>query len=110
MSPVIVFVYLILIWVSPVYAQSPATITDSVDIIKRIIEILAPAAAIAFFVMVLMAAFRFIKSAGDPKKIANARDTLKYAIFGVILVVAAWLILLLIWQVTGVNVTRVSFP
>lgn len=101
--------YLLVILASSVYAQTPPTIGDSVDIIKRIIEILAPAAAIAFFIMILMGAFRFIKSAGDPKKVANARDTLKYAFFGVILVVAAWLILLLIQELTSVSVTKVGF-
>ena len=88
----------------------PHTIRDLVDVIRRIIGILAPAAAILFLVMVLMAAFRFIKSTGDPKKIANARDTLKYAAFGVILVVAAWLILLAIKALTGANVTHVEIP
>lgn len=72
--------------------------------------ILTPATAMIFLIMCVIAAFRFIKSAGDPKKVANARDTLKYAMFGVILVVASWLILSLIEQVTGARVTRVHFP
>lgn len=96
--------------VNPAYAQAPARISDIVGIIERTITILSSIAAIAFLAMMLMAAFRYIKSAGDPKKVANARDTLKYAAFGVILVAAAWLILLVIKAVTGYNVTQVEFP
>lgn len=99
---------------SAVYAQTqpapPAQITDIVSIIERIIRILAPAAGVAFLIMVLLAAFRFMKSAGDPKKITNAYDTLRYAILGVILVAAAWLILKLIASLTGVPVTTVQIP
>lgn len=101
--------FLLLALVKPVYAQ-PATIRDSLGIIEKIISILAPAAGIAFLAMMLLGAFRFIKSAGDPKKITGAQDTLRYAILGVILVAAAWLLLLVIKNITGVNVTTVDIP
>lgn len=91
-------------------SNNPARISDLVCVVERIISILAPVAGIAVLAMILMGSFRFIKSAGDPKKVANARDTLKYAAFGAILVVAAWLILKVIQTVTGVNVTTVQFP
>lgn len=100
-----------LLLASPVFAQNePRKISDLVDVIRRIIGILAPAVSIIFLLMVLMAAFRFIKSTGDPKKIASARDTLKYAAFGAILVAAAWLVLLAINTLTGANVTQVEIP
>lgn len=94
----------------PVYAaDEPAKISDIVDILKNIISLLAPAAGIAFFIMLVVGGFKFL-TAGDPKAAAGARSTLTYAVIGIILVVAAWLILKLIADFTGANVTTVTIP
>lgn len=85
----------------------PAQISDIVGVLQRIIQLLAPAAAIALFIMLLVAGFQFLTSGGDPKSVGQARMTLTLAIIGIILVISAWLILLLIKSVTGVNVTEV---
>lgn len=103
-------VALFVVIVSPVYAQEPARISNIVPIIANIIKLLAPAAAIAVFVMILVAGFQFLTSGGDPKGVAAARTTFTYAIIGVILIVVVWLILTLIERVTGVNVTFVNLP
>ncbi|MBI2598718.1 hypothetical protein HYW40_00650 [Candidatus Curtissbacteria bacterium] len=97
---------------APVYAQSsqPAKIGDVVGVLQNIISLLAPAAAIAFFVMLLFGGYKFITSGGDPKAVGSARATLTYAIIGIILVVAAWLILQLIKTLTGADVTTVAIP
>ena len=85
----------------------PAQISDIVGILANIIGLLAPAAAIAVFVMILVAGFQFLTSGGDPKAVAAARTTLTYAIIGIILVISVWLILLLIQIATGVDVIEV---
>lgn len=99
---------------SPVYAgaptQNPAKIRDLVDIIENIIKLLAPAAAIAFLIMLLIGGFKFVSSGGDPKATASAKATLTYAVIGVILVVVAWLILSAISYFTTANVTDVKLP
>src|SRR4030042_6286925 len=100
---------LIAFW-TPVYAiGDPAQISDIVGVIGNIIKLLAPMTAIAFFVMLLWGGFQFLTSGGDPKSVAAARTTLTIAIIGVILVIAAWLILLLIENITGVDVTTLPF-
>lgn len=96
--------------VVPVYAADPARITDIVPVIENIIKLLTPFAAVAFLAMMIMGAFKFITSGGDPKAAAGARSTFTYAIIGVILIIAVWLILLLVKQVTGVDVTQVNIP
>lgn len=97
--------------VSPVYAANgPAQISDIIGVLENIIGLLAPFAAIALFIMLLVAGFQFLTSGGDPKSVAAARTTLTYAIIGVILVVVVWLILTLIEAVTGVPVTIVNLP
>lgn len=90
--------------------NDPAQISDIVSILENIISLLAPAAAIALFIMILVAGFQFLTSGGDPKAVAGARTTLTYAIIGVILVVVVWLILTLIEAVTGVPITIVNLP
>lgn len=88
----------------------PAQISDIVSILERIINLLAPAAGIAFFFMMIVGGFQFLNSGGDPKAAGAARTTLTYAILGIILVVASWLILQLVKGVTGVDVTNVELP
>lgn len=95
---------------SPVYAQEPKKIGDIVDILENIIKLLAPAAGIAFFIMLLVGGFQFVTSGGDPKAAGQARTTLTYAVIGIVLVVASWLILTVIKTFTGVNVTTVDIP
>ena len=95
----------------PVYAVSdPAKISDTVGILENIIKLLAPAAGIAFFIMLLIGGFQFLTSGGAPKAAGAARATLTYALIGIILVVVSWLILVLIKNITGAEVTTVEIP
>lgn len=90
---------------------TPARLSEIVNVIRRIIAILAPISALAFFVMLLYGGFKFLTSGGDPKEVAQARQVLTYAILGIILIVAAWLILLLLSSTLGIpNLVNVSFP
>lgn len=99
----------LLVFASPIYAaQEPAKISNIVDVLKNIITLLAPAAGIAFFIMLLAGGYKFITSGGDPKAVGSARATLTYAVIGIILVVASWLILQLIANLTGAPVTTVD--
>ena len=90
--------------------NAPAELGAIVLVIRNIIKLLVPIAAIAFFIMMIIGGAQFIFSGGDPKAAAGARSTLTYAIIGIILVVVSWLILLLVQNVTGVDVTNVVFP
>ena len=90
--------------------NAPAELGAIVKVIENIIRLLVPIAAIAFFIMMIVGGAQFIFSGGDPKAAAGARSTLTYAIIGIILVVVSWLILLLVQNVTGVDVTTVVFP
>ena len=90
--------------------NAPAELGSIVLVIRNIIKLLVPVAAIAFFIMMIIGGAQFIFSGGDPKAAAGARSTLTYAIIGIILVVVSWLILLLVQNVTGVDVTKVFIP
>lgn len=90
--------------------NEPAEIGGIVTIIQNIIKLLVPFAALAFLVMLTFGGFQFLLSGGDPKAAAGARSTLTFAVIGIVLVVISWLILLLVKNVTGVNVTTVEIP
>lgn len=90
--------------------DKPPTLLGIIDILKNIISILAPLAGIALFIMLLVGGFQFVTSGGDPKAAGQARATLTYAVIGVILVVAAWLVIQAIADFTGVDVTKVDIP
>lgn len=100
----------LVLFATPVYAQEPAQISDAAVVIKNVIKLLAPIASIIFLVMVIFGGFKYIQSRGDPKNTEAARNVLQYAIIGAILVAASWLILQLIGQITGANVTTITVP
>lgn len=56
--------------------------------------------------MFLIGGFKYLTSGGDPKALEGAKGTLTHAILGLIVLVFAFLILVIIQAVTGVNVTQ----
>lgn len=93
-------------------AGAPACISDIVTVIKNIISLLAPAAAVGFLLVIIYGGFQLVTSGGDPKAAAGARGTLTYAVIGAILVLVSWLILLLIQNITNTpqDITTVDLP
>jgi len=87
-----------------------ATIQGFECLFQNILQILVPIAGLAFFAMFLVGGFKYITSAGDPKKAAAATHTLTMAFIGIIGVIISWLILLFIKNFTGVNVTEFAIP
>lgn len=58
-------------------------------------------AGILLFITFIVGGFQYMTAGGDPKSLESARQTLTYAIAGIILVVLAYLILFFIGQFTG---------
>jgi len=59
------------------------------SIIKTILEILSIAIGVAAVVMIMVAGLRFITAGGDSSKIAGAKNSIIYAIIGLVIVIAA---------------------
>ena len=85
-----------------------ATISGLEGLFQNVIGSLLFVAGIILFIMLVMGAFKFITSRGDPKRLDSARKTLTYAIVGIILVASSYLILVLIRDFTG-NVNILNF-
>lgn len=82
-----------------------AKISDLGTIFASVVKSFITFAAIILFVFLLIGGFKYITSAGDPKALEGAQKTITYAIGGLIVVLLSFLILVLIKQITGVDVT-----
>ena len=58
--------------------------------------------------MIIFAGFRIVTAGSDAKALASAWSTFSYAVIGLILLSAIWLLLVLIEKFTGVPVTQFS--
>lgn len=85
--------------------MDPPTLQNLEDVFANVIKIVLGIAGITFFILLLSSGFKFITSGGDPKALEGAKKTLTYAIGGLILIIVSYLILLLIKEITGVDVT-----
>ena len=82
--------------------QKTATLGCFVCVFQSLINLAIRAGGIIVLVMFLVGGFRWITAGGDPKKAGQAWQTLTYAVFGLVLIIGAWFILLFIQEFTGI--------
>jgi len=80
-----------------------ATLKCLEPLFANLVSVITALAGVVLFVMLLVGGFNFLFSGGDQKKLEAARGTLTTAIAGLVVVVAAYLILLVIASLTGVE-------
>ncbi len=83
--------------------STPAPLTGLEGIFGNIVSLAIGFAGIAFFIMFLVGGFQYLTAGGNPQQAEGARKTLTYAIFGLIFIVLAYLILKFIASLTGVG-------
>ncbi len=96
-------------WENCLY-DGAATIQCFVPLFGSIVTAIVQIAGVALFIMFIISGYNFLMSGGNPKQLEQAKNTLTYAIIGVVVIVSAYLILLIIGQFTGVDVTRFEIP
>lgn len=84
----------------------PPTLDKLGVVFENLVSALLALGGVALFVMLLLGGFKYLTSGGDPKKAEEAKKTLTYAIGGLVLLVGSFLILQLIQDITGANVTE----
>lgn len=84
-------------------SNEPAQISDLETIFASVLQAAIPLGGIILFIMLLYGGFSYITSGGDAKKAGAARQTLTYAIAGIVVLAAAFLILRIIASFSGVN-------
>ncbi len=79
-------------------------------ILENFLNIAIRLAGIAVFIMLIIGGFKWMTAGGDPKAAESARNTITYAILGLVLIIGAYVILRFIKEFTGVDITQFEFP
>ena len=86
--------------------MEPAKLGDLEGLFGRAVGAIIALAGIVLFVLLLTGGLKYITSGGDPKATDGAKKTITYAIGGLIVILLSYLILVLIKNITGANVTE----
>lgn len=87
-----------------------ATIQGFECLFYNVLQFVMVFAGIVFFIMFVSAGYKYFFTGGDPKKIAAASASLTNAFIGLIGVICSIIILRLIQNFTGVNITDFVIP
>ncbi len=83
----------------------PAGLTEIEQVFGSLVSVVVGLAFIVMLVFIVMAGFKYLTSGGEPKALQAAHHALVWAILGVVFMAIAWLVLQLIFNFTGINVT-----
>ena len=84
----------------------PATISQLQAVFENAVSAIIALAGIALFITLLTGGIKYITSGGDPKAVAGAKNTITYAIGGLLLILVSYLILVIIKTITGAGITQ----
>lgn len=90
--------------------QGVVTIKGIECIFQNLIGPVPALLAIVAVAMIIFAGIRLLLAGADPKAVAAAWNTFTWAVIGLILLSAAWLIIVLIGKFTGANITNFGIP
>jgi hypothetical protein len=85
--------------------EGAADISQLNVVVSNFLAVAAGIAGMIAVVMIILGGFKYITSQGDPKGTQAARQTITWAIAGLALLIVGFFLLLLIQEVTGVNIT-----
>ena len=112
-----VFITGLFLFANKVYAQTcnirgaagtPNTVANLVCSITRTINIFLILGGVIFSLVIIMGAYKYFTSMGDPKGIMGARNTLTYGIAGFLIVTASMAIVVLIGNILGIDIGNPS--
>lgn len=113
---IMIFALIALFIIHPVYAATPpcdpkipgdcpAGLDQFEAMVGQVVSVIVGLAFVAALVMLIMAGFKYLTSGGEPKAIQSAHQTFTWALLGILLMAAAWVLLQLIHAFTGIDVT-----
>lgn len=86
--------------------SDPAVLTDLEFVVQQIIDFALIFAGVVCFIMLLIGGYKYLTSAGEPKAVQSARNTLTYALIGLLVIFFSFLLLRLISSFTGVDLLK----
>ena len=81
---------------------APAGVTDEDGLIKRIINILLWAIGIVSVIMIIIGGIRYSTSNGDSNNVTAAKNTIMYAVIGLVIAIFAYAIVNFVLNQIGV--------
>ena len=84
----------------------PAGPQQLLELFQRLINISVSLAFVVLTVMLFWGGLKYITSGGDQKQIGQAAQTITWALLGILFMVFAWLILILVQNFSGIQVTQ----
>lgn len=84
-----------------VTSKGVATLNCVPALFLNIVQALLNFSGVVALFFVILAGFKFITSSGDPKQVEGARQTLTYAIIGLVVILLSFFIINLIAGITG---------
>ncbi|KKQ24912.1 MAG: seg [Microgenomates group bacterium GW2011_GWC1_37_12b] len=87
-------------------ASAPANFSDIEEVVGNFVSAIMGFVAIVLFIMIVVGGYKYLTSGGNPDAAAGARKTITYAVAGILLIAASYLILVIIGNITGANVTN----
>jgi len=82
----------------------PGGIPDLGEIVANLAVIAFVAAAIFFFIQIVIAGIAYINAGGDPKSMEAARNRITSAMIGLGIVVGAFAITVIVTSILGINI------
>ena len=89
--------------------ETDAQLSDLPTYVGNVLEFMIPLIGMVSFIMILTGGFKILTSGGDSKGLEGGKQTITLAIVGIALAIISWLTLVIIKNVTGVNVTQFNF-
>lgn len=96
-------------WTGECVSDGVATIQGIECVLANLIDPIPALIALVAVGMIIMAGIRIVNAGSDPKALAAAWNSFTYAIVGLILLSVVWLVLVLIKNFTGADVTNLKF-
>lgn len=96
----------------PAFAQPLTDFTSLEGIFAGLFYGLFSLVGITSLIGIVMGAYGYMMSEGDPKQLESAKKTLSWAIIGAIIGAAAWLIVSVVWAqiFPGAGLIRIIIP
>lgn len=85
------------------HLDEPANLACLNNLFGNLVQALVMLAGIGLFVMLIIAGFKYLTSAGDSKAAESARQIMFWAIVGLVIMVSSYAIIRAIEIFTGVN-------
>ena len=87
---------------TPIPKEDFATIADLTTVFANVTSVVSTIAGFAVLIMLIKGGIGYITAQGDPKALMSARGTITWAFIGLVVILAAYLIIALIVGFVGI--------